>query len=236
MNVQSKGRGAALARGSSGVSDSDSFINEVTEEVRREQLFGYVRRYGWIAALAVILLVGGAAWNEWRKASAAAEAQAVGDSILDALNQEDAEARMTDVAAIEVEGSARAVTALITAAAQHEAGDKDAAAQTLQGLSVNGDVPAIYADLAAFKAAMMLEDPTQKGAAFEALAQPGAPFRLLAIEQQALLALENGAQDEAVGHLNAIIEDAGVTRGLADRANALLTALGANADAATVQQ
>jgi fermentation-respiration switch protein FrsA (DUF1100 family) len=42
------------------VSDTDSFIDEVTEEVRRDRLFGLMKRYGWIAALAVLLIVGGA--------------------------------------------------------------------------------------------------------------------------------------------------------------------------------
>ena len=48
------------------MSDTDSFIDEVTEEVRRDRMFNLLRRYGWIAVVAVLLLVGGAAWNEWR--------------------------------------------------------------------------------------------------------------------------------------------------------------------------
>ena len=50
------------------MSDSDSFIDEVTEEVRRDRLFGYFRRYGWIAAVVIVVVVGGAAWNEYQKA------------------------------------------------------------------------------------------------------------------------------------------------------------------------
>ena len=57
------------------VSDTDSFINEVTEEVRRDQLYGYLRKYGWIAAVAVVAIVGTAAYVEYSKATAAAEAQ-----------------------------------------------------------------------------------------------------------------------------------------------------------------
>lgn len=45
------------------MSDTDSFIEEVTEEVRRDRLFGLMRRYGWIAVLAVLLLVGGTAYR-----------------------------------------------------------------------------------------------------------------------------------------------------------------------------
>ena len=48
------------------MSDTDSFIDEVNEEVRRDRMFNLFRRDGWIAVAAVLLLVGGAAWNEWR--------------------------------------------------------------------------------------------------------------------------------------------------------------------------
>ncbi|KKK62940.1 hypothetical protein LCGC14_2999320, partial [marine sediment metagenome] len=77
------------------MSNTDSFIDEVTEEVRRERLFGFLRRYGWIAVLAVVLIVGGAAYNEWRNASERAEAQAFGDALLAALEADSPEARRT---------------------------------------------------------------------------------------------------------------------------------------------
>ena len=58
------------------MANQDSFINEVTEEVRRDRLFTLFRRYAWIGITIVVLTVAGAAWNEWRKADARAEAQA----------------------------------------------------------------------------------------------------------------------------------------------------------------
>ena len=50
------------------MSETDSFIEEVTEEVRRDRLFALFRRYGWIVLVLIVLVVGGAAWNEYRKA------------------------------------------------------------------------------------------------------------------------------------------------------------------------
>ena len=50
------------------MSNPASFIDEVTEEVRRDRLFAAFRKYGWIGLLLVILVVGGAAYNEWSKA------------------------------------------------------------------------------------------------------------------------------------------------------------------------
>ena len=46
---------------------NDSFIQEVSDEVRRDRLFGLFRRYGWVAACLILFLVGGAGINEWRK-------------------------------------------------------------------------------------------------------------------------------------------------------------------------
>ena len=42
------------------MSNPDSFINEISEEVRRDRLYALLRRWGWVAALIVIGIVGGA--------------------------------------------------------------------------------------------------------------------------------------------------------------------------------
>ena len=77
------------------MSETDSFIDEVTEEVRRDRLFGLMRRYGWIAVLVVLLVVGGAAYREYSRASQQAAAQALGDALLAALDNPDIAARST---------------------------------------------------------------------------------------------------------------------------------------------
>ncbi|WP_089994474.1 hypothetical protein [Cognatiyoonia koreensis] len=210
------------------MSDSDSFINEVSEEVRRDALYGYLRRYGWIAVLAILALVGGAAWNEYSKSQAQAEAEATGDALIAALSADDPDARVAALTQVEADGAAIAVTALLTAAAQQENGAMDDAAATLGALAVNPDVPEIYRDLSAFKAAMLEtnEDPATRRTNLEALAQPGATFALLAQEQLALMDVSEGKTEEAIAKLQAIAEDAAVTRGLLERSRTLLVALG----------
>lgn len=218
------------------MSDTDSFIDEVTDEVRRDALYGYIRRYGWIAVTAVVVLVGGAAYNEYSKAQATSAAQAAGDGILAAMGEDDAAARAQALAGIPADGSAVAVTALLTAAAQQDADNVAGALTTLQGLAINADVPEIYRDLAAFKAAMLPNDDlTARQSALETLAQPGMPFALLAREQLGLMQVEAGETDAAIETMRAIAEDAGVTRGLRERAQTLIVALGGTVELPTTE-
>jgi len=209
------------------VSDTDSFINEVTEEVRREKLFGYLRRYGWIGVAAVLLLVGGAAWNEYRNAQERNAAQATGDALLAALEETDPAARAEAMAQVEGEGPAAAVTLLLRAATQQEAGDTSASAEALSAVVANPDLPEMYRDVAALKFAMLpSDDAAARRANLDALSQPGQPFRLLALEQIAYMDLAEGDTDSAIAILRQIEEDAAVTRGLRERVQTLMVALG----------
>lgn len=215
------------------MSETDSFIEEVTEEVRRDRLFATMRKYGWIGILAVVLIVGGAAFSEWRKAQASAAAQAAGDAMLAALEKDSPVDRVAALGKIEVEVEGqgpRAIAALLLAAEQAGAGLEDEAAATLEALAVSdGDLPMIYRQISSFKALVLNADKTDAATrrqSFEAMAAPGGPLRLLAEEQLALIDLETGDRAAAIARAQAILQDAEVTPGLRRRASQLIVALG----------
>ena len=134
------------------MSDTDSFIDEVTEEVRRDRLFGLMKRYGWIAALAVLLIVGGAAWNEWRKAQDRAAAEAFGDAIKSALELPERDARAEALAAIDApDAGGQAVVDLLAAAELGTANAAEAATRLLAMADREGIEP-VYRQLATLKA------------------------------------------------------------------------------------
>ncbi|MDY6859404.1 MAG: hypothetical protein SWN98_08690, partial [Pseudomonadota bacterium] len=133
------------------MSNPESFIEEVTEEVRRERLFGLFRRYGWIAVVAVLLLVGGTAYNEWQKTRARNSAQALGDGIMAALDQPGTAARVAALDAVAVTGDAAALVALLAAGEQIDAGETEAGVARLQALADATDLPLLYRQLATLK-------------------------------------------------------------------------------------
>ncbi|MEP4249210.1 tetratricopeptide repeat protein [Tateyamaria sp.] len=212
------------------MSDTDSFIEEVTEEVRRDRLYGYLKRYGWIAALAIVGVVGAAGFSEFRSAQQAAKAEALGDAMIASLSQDEDEDRASSLADITAETpQGAAVLAFMTAGAQAEAGENALAAETLQSVSSNQDVPLIYRQVASFKTLLVQSDSVDSAtrrAGFEALAVPGVRLRLLAEEQLALLDIESGDSEAAIARFQSILDDAEATSGLQRRALQAMVALG----------
>ena len=209
------------------MSDTDSFINEVTDEVKRDRLFAQMRKYAPYAVAAVVFIVGGAAWTEYKSAKDAATAQAAGDAIYAALEESDVAARADVLDNIVVEGDAQIVTQMLAAAAFVDAENLPSAIAILQDVAQNGDYPKHYRDLAAFKAALLIEDPAEKLMVLTPLSAPGQPYYLLAMEQMAYAQLAQGDQDTALETLQRIAEDAASTRTLRERAQNVMIALGA---------
>ena len=212
------------------MSEQDSFINEVSEEVRKDRLYRLFKRYGWIAALAIVIIVGGAAFNEWRKAQAQADAQAAGDAILAAF-EGDAGARMTALGEISPgDNAARgAILVLMQAEAALAADDQAGAVALLEGLASDTAAPGPYRDLATLKAVILgagTTEPDERIARLNALALGGGAFRLLASEQIALADIEMGNTEAALERLREINADAETSQDLRRRASQLIVALG----------
>lgn len=211
------------------MSDTDSFIEEVTEEVRREKLFKMVKRYGWIAVLLVILLVGGATWNEINKASARADAEGFGDAVLSALGSEERAARAAALSDLEAPTpGADAMLKLLTAA-ELGAASPNEAAENLLTLSDRSDIPLIYRQVATLKAVMIPDAgmaPSERRTRLEDLALAGGLMRLLAGEQLAMLEIEEGTPEAAISRLQELYVDAEASQGLRERVSGVIVALG----------
>jgi hypothetical protein len=214
------------------MSNTDSFIDEVTEEVRRDRLFALFRRWGWLAVLVVIGIVATAAWFEYSRAQDRAKAQAFGDALLVALDGGDAGARVAALSAIATDNPEAQILLALLAAAETAPGAADAAdvATGLRAAAEAGNLPRRYRDLAVLKAELLApSEPTAARLIFDVLAAPGAPYAMLAEEQLALLDLRGGDTAAAVERLQLIARNAAATPGLQERAAQLIVAIEAGA-------
>jgi len=211
------------------MSDTDSFIDEVTEEVRRDRLFGYFRRYGWIAAVVILGLVGGTAYNEWSKSAAAQVAQARGDALLDALDMEDDAASIAVLSAIATQEGGDVVASFLAAGS-----DQNQAANLLGAIAENTDQPEYIRDLARLKLVTTPDSVSQEEAVLilTDLSAAGGLYRNAATEMLVAIELERGNVDAAVTLLQAHIQDAQATKEQIQRMGELIVALGATPELA----
>lgn len=212
------------------MSDTDSFIDEVSEEIRREKLFKTFRKYGWIGVALVVLVVGGTGYREYSRAAEKTASETFGSSVLEALQENDPSARVAQLDTITApNASGGAMIAMLQAAELESDKDGAGAAAKLEAAAVSGDLDQMYRDILNFKRLTVDEsgiDAGERRMGFEQLATPGNPLRLLAEEQLALLDLTAGDSAAAVNRLSMILEDAELTQGLRQRAGQLMIALG----------
>lgn len=211
------------------MSNPDSFIDEVTEELRRDKLFALFRKWAWLVVLAVLVIVGGAAWNEWRQAQAESAARAFGDQIIAALDADDPAARRDALAGLSATGAQAGILNLLLAATEIDAGRPEAAVVALAAVESDPTLPLSYRQIAALKR-VILAGPAlplaEREATLTALSAPGQTFRPLALEQLALLALEAGQTGLALERARALLQEADVSDDLRQRVQQLIVILG----------
>ena len=212
------------------VSDTDSFLQEVSEELRRDRLYRNIRKYGWLAILLVVLVVGGASYREYLKSKTETAAQLFGTNIIDALGEKNIDDRISKLQKINAPGdNAKVVIAMLLSAELNGSESPALEKSSLSTITEGSSIDAHYRELLNFKILLGSADTLsleERATAFEALSKPGNPFRLLAEEQLALIELEQGYIDNAVEKISQILLDAELTAGLRNRATQMMIALG----------
>ncbi|MGF1551705.1 MAG: hypothetical protein ACFBWO_04280 [Paracoccaceae bacterium] len=207
------------------MSDTDSFIREVSEEVRQERFATLAKRYGpyVLGVVAVVVLAGVVA--SWLEAEAREAALETGGAFAQAQN---AEPGQVETLLAGIEGEARILARMRLARAQAEAGDRAVAADTYRTVADDAGAQPRYADLARLEAAR-LDAATGRGdqarAALDELVLAGGAYAMLARELRAVLRLNAGDLPGARDDLDAVANDAGASRDTLARVRALAATL-----------
>ncbi len=219
-----------------GVSNPETFIQEVTEAVRRDRLFALFRRWGWIGAVVVVAIVGAAAFREWHQSQQRQEAQTVGTAIVDALAYADGRSQADALGRIETDTSeAAAIIDLLAASALREAGDEDLAIARLASVADDTGLASSYRELARLKKVMLQSNTKPVAeliAELEPMIVPGNPYRLLAQEflaqviyRGALEGSEGTSVEQALDHFRSVYNDQQVTQRMRVRIEVMMRSI-----------
>lgn len=209
------------------MSNTDSFVDEVTDAVRRDRLFAIFRKYGWIGAVLVVGIVGGAAVREYLKAQDMSRAEAFGDAALAALEKAEPSERDAALAGLPGDGEQKAIQVLLQSASVDA--EPAASLAALDALAADVSQSQVYRDLALLRRVGLAgtgQALEERRAALQSIAVPGRPFRILAEEQLAYLLLEEGRKDEALAALVALIQDQEAPAAMRQRLGRAIVALG----------
>ncbi len=212
------------------MANTDSFLEEVTEEVRQDRMFRLWKRYGPYVLGVVFLTVGAAAFWQWNANQQRIAAQETGGALSGASQVDDATARADAFASLTpTVGDAALLARFGEAAAAGEAGDVDRAQAIYAQISADQDVPKRWTALADLKAAALLLNSGDTEAALAAtlpLAADGEPYRLLAIELQAIAHVLTGDLEQAQTAFETILNDPTSTPTLQGRAAEFMRSIG----------
>lgn len=216
---------------------SDIF-SEVDEEVRRERMQRlWDRYYPLILAVAVLIVVGIAAWRGYEYWVAQKAAAAGADFEAAVTLSEAGKHAEADTAFAKVVAEAPAGYALLgrfrVAAELAEAnpGKPDAAVKAYDALAADGSLGSVWQDLAALRAGLLLVDSApladlQKR--LEPISEPGRPYRHSARELLALAAWRSHDLKTAQHYIDLIAGDGETPPGTRQRIDVLSALIAAN--------
>ena len=207
----------------------EMLIQEVEEDLRREQYIRIWRAYGkyMIAAMiGVVLLVAGyQGWKSWEHSVRSAEAARFSAAIVAVTDGKTDEAlKMLGALSSESTTGYLVLSAMAEAELRRSNGDVEGAVQAYQRL-INGVAPALYRDLARLKLAMLLleqKEPAKASEQLGTLMLASNPWRISAMELQALAALQQADKPRAAELYRQIAADAAAPQGVRARAGEML--------------
>ncbi|RVH40140.1 tetratricopeptide repeat protein [Sinorhizobium meliloti] len=212
------------------VNQDDSFIREVNDELRSDQMKAVWTRFGGIiigiAVLIVLGTVGKVGYDYWQEASSSQS----GDTFLAALNlarenkSDEALAALTELEK-DGYGSYPVLAQLRVATLQAQKSETDSAVAAFSGIGRDTRIPAALRDAARLRAAYLLIDAgtyEQVSSEVEQLAVPQNAMRHSAREALGLSAYKAGDYAKAKSWFQQIVDDAQSPRGIMNRAQMLL--------------
>jgi hypothetical protein len=223
---------------------NEVFLREVDENLRRDQMEQFAKRYGkWLIVLVVLFLVAVGGYLYWQKKQQE-KATAKSEELMAIYN--DIGSGKTDAAKkklqpLETAGSdvVRSLALLTEAAIALDANDRDTALAKYRTISADKGIPEPYRDLALLRATTLVFDKLKAEeviSRLEPITKPGNPWFGSAGELTAMAYIKQGHNDQAGRLFAAIAADKQVPDTIRSRAVQIAGTLGVDASAAQPAQ
>ena len=218
---------------------SDSFVREVDENLRRDQMAERAKRYGGIAIVLVVLLLlsiaGFLYWQNRQQQQSEAATEKLATTLQDIGNGRinAAPGTLEPLREADAEG-VRATAALTRAALALQQGNRKGAIEAYREISADTGLAQPYRDLATVRGTALEFDalkPDEVIARLQPLAEPGQPFFGSAGEMIGMALLVKGDKAAAAQLFAKIAADKGVPDSLRTRAVQVAGSLGLDASA-----
>jgi hypothetical protein len=218
------------------MNDNESFIREVNEELRSEQMRSVWKRFAPLiiggAAVIVVGVAGTTAWQWWESKQSSASGDRFLTALKDAGDNNTANAEK-ELAALSKDGfGAYPVLARMRLATlKAEKGDTAGAVSDFSAIGKDSSIPEPMRHVARLRAAWLLIDSgdyAKVAAEVEELATPASAMRHGAREALGLAAYKSGDYAKARDWLQLIVDDADAPAGTASRARTLLALITAS--------
>ena len=205
---------------------NDSFIKEVSEEVRRDKLFKYIKKYSWYGIVTILLIVLIVAYNEWKKNNNKINHQLNGDELTLVLKKFSNDQNFDDYSTYIEKNKPGYTLAILNPLFLNQKNNIKIKLEYLKNIENDESSPQVLRDLALFYQ-FYLGDKTyeEKFQILNKLSGPDRPFRLLAIEGKIDLFLENGLYDEALEEIDIVQPELSNSLSLNNRLNNLKTVI-----------
>ncbi|OWV93178.1 hypothetical protein ATY81_14985 [Rhizobium sp. R72] len=223
--------------------NDDSFIREVNEELRSDQVKGAWRRFGrYLIALAVLIVLGTIGYKVYEYWDDN-QSSGTGDKFIAAMKLADENKHAEALAALETlekegHGSYPILARLRAASVLAQKGDTAGAVAAFDVIGKDNAAPAAVRDAAKMRAGWLLIESgsyDQVSAQVEEMAVPGNAFRHSAREALGLAAYKAGNMSQARQWFQAIADDAQSPRNVANRAQMMLDNITASGKAPAAQ-
>jgi len=205
---------------------NDSFIKEVSEEVRRDKFFKFLKKYAWIGILLILMSVFAVSFNEWNKNKEKINNQLNGDELSLVLNKFSEDKNYNDYFSYIEQEKSGSILAALNPLFLNDKVDFEKKLLYLSDITLDENIPLVLRDLALFYQYYLGNNSySEKFKILTELSGPDRPYKLLAVEEKINLFLEKGSYEEALKEIDTILPELSNSFSLNNRLNNLKNVL-----------